>query len=145
MVIHLLEVSSEISVAFFGSQIWREKKVHGKNIFYPMDAAYIQALRLSSIKELPKEYKTESWRTSRICERRTEESQEGREGEEEERADGAREWFKPATGLLRSLRKFWKLSENNLQILQENIGYYLREPWGSRNRVCVILLPEVAI
>lgn len=54
------------------------------------------------------------------------------------------EWLRPAMGLLRSLREFWEVSKNNLQIILDNIRHYPREQWCSRNRICVMLLPEVA-
>lgn len=147
MVSPLSEVFSEtlLPIAFSDLRIWGKEKWrnipprrHNGCCTYP-------SLNAQHNQKIPKEYKPESWKAARIHEKRTEESREKREGEQEERTDGEGEWFKSATGLLRFLRKFWKVSEKNLQTILENIRYYLREPWGSRNRIYAMLLPEVAI
>lgn len=132
---HLSEVSSETTTAFSHLEIWREDKGAGEeqffSFFYKMDAAYIQALRLNSVKSSQRNTKQKAgafptaWEKDRGL---TGEKRRGRGGE-----FGG--WFKPATSLLGSLRKIWKLCKNNFQIILEIIRYYVRELWGSRNRI----------
>lgn len=133
---HLSEVSSETTMAFSHLEIWREEKGAREEqllllFFNEMDAAYIQALRLNSVKSSQRNMKQKAGASPTAWEKDrglTGEKRRGRGGEFRGR-------FKPATSLLGSLRKIWKLCKNNLQIILEIIRYYVRELWGSRNRI----------
>lgn len=128
MISHLSEISSEtLTISYY--VLWptnmKEKGFIGKKtIFSPIAGAYIQTWELSTERNPQRNIDQKAGEPPGSL--TGEKSQEKKE-KEEERADGGGEWFKPVAGLLKLLRKFGKVSENNLQIILENIRYYLRE------------------
>ena len=106
-----------------------------------MDAVYIQTLILSTVKSSQRNTNQKAGETPESV-RKGQRSHREKGREQEDRADGGGEWFKPAVGLLRFLRKFWEVPENDLQIILESIRYYLREPWGSKNRIYLCDAPS---